>query len=99
MRIERGKIEGDVEIREDLELHGMIAGSATVKDGARLDLNGTVTGDLVVEEGATVILRGTVAGDVTNRGGELAIYGMIDGRLIRVAGTTEVDPDAVIHGS
>ncbi|HXQ25600.1 MAG TPA: hypothetical protein VN822_04255 [Candidatus Acidoferrales bacterium] len=76
----------------------MITGSATVVKGAAFELGGMICRDLVVEEGAVVHLHGMVLGNVTNNGGQLEIFGMIRGRLLKRSGTTHVDAKAVIAG-
>jgi hypothetical protein len=98
MKIEHRKLEGDVRIVDDLDLHGMITGSATVAPGRQLELHGVVCEDLILEEGSTVNLYGTVSGSVYNRGGQLNVYGVITGPLQRVAGRNVIDPDAIIRG-
>jgi len=40
-----------------------------------------------------------VVGDVRNEGGQVAVSGMIIGRLTTTAGETSVDPDAVIKSA
>jgi hypothetical protein len=39
VNIESGQIDGDFEVTEDLQLHGMIGGSAIVKNGALLQVH------------------------------------------------------------
>ena len=77
MRIEEGKIEGDITVDGDFVLNGMVTGNITVVSGGKLELNGTCGGDLTLEEGTTVYLRGKVAGDIHNNGGNLEIDGVI----------------------
>ena len=75
---------------------GVIEGDVTVADGTRLCLNGMVTGNLTIEPGATCELRGTVVGSVINTGGNLQVFGLIQGSLVRQSGHTVVDSRANI---
>lgn len=96
MNIESGKIDGDYEVTEDLQLRGMITGSAIVKSGALLQLHGTVVKDVIVEQGGTAIINGTVSGNVINRGGSIEIYGVVYGS---VNGPASIDANAVVKGT
>jgi hypothetical protein len=95
-RTERGTIEGDLELSEHLELHGIINGDAIVCAGGRIDLHGMVCGDLTFETGSCGTIDGTVRGDLTNRGGVVVIRGVVDGELRELSGRTVVDADAII---
>jgi cytoskeletal protein CcmA (bactofilin family) len=97
MRVERGIIEGDLEVEDDLSLPGMVTGNVTVLDGGTLELNGTCGKNLILEDGATAFLNGTVNGSVYNRGGKLEVCGIIYGSLHKEAGETFVDRNAVIQ--
>jgi hypothetical protein len=57
MRIFHTKIEGDLQVNEDLVLHGMVTGSIVVLAGGVLTLEGMCNGDITVEETAKAILR------------------------------------------
>lgn len=74
----------------------MVYGNVEVLEGIALDLGGTVTGNLIIAKGGVCKLDGMVSGDVLNRGGVLRIRGTIKGTLVREAGSTEIDPQAVI---
>lgn len=99
LKVEYGKIEGDLEVSEEFRLHGMVTGTITVLTGGLLELHGMCVGDLLLAEGSTVVLNGMVMGDVTNDGGDLSIFGMIEGGLNRLGGTTSIDQKAVIKGT
>jgi cytoskeletal protein CcmA (bactofilin family) len=75
---------------------GVIEGDVTVEPGTRLCLNGMITGNLTIEPDANCELRGTVVGSVINAGGELQVYGRIQGSLVRQGGRTVVDSRANI---
>lgn len=98
MRSIHSKIEGDVISSDDLALHGMVAGSAGIAAGVMLMLHGMVTGDLILEAGSFCELRGMVTGNVRNKGGELFVYGTVKGAVLTLAGSTVIDPKAVIDG-
>jgi hypothetical protein len=94
-RTEYGKLLEPQNVRDHLILYGVATEGVTVYAGGSLDLYGTVVGALVVQEGASARVYGTVIGDVRNEGGKVAVWGTV-GRLIRSAGETSVDPQAVI---
>ena len=98
MRVEQGKLEGNQKVSGEVELLGMIVGDACIVAGGILHLKGMVVGNLVVEEGGSVVLRGMVTGDTTNSGGQLDIYGTIQGVLRDSSGETIVRDGAVIRG-
>ena len=57
MNIESGKIEGDFEVAEDLQLRGMITGNAIVRNGILLQLYGSVAKDLIIEKGGKAVIK------------------------------------------
>lgn len=95
---ETGNIQRDLLVSSDYLLQGMVAGSVTVVNGGYLELYGMVSQDLILERGGIVTLHGMVKGDVYNRGGDLEVYGTIDGALHDESGVTFIDPDALIGG-
>lgn len=97
MRTVHDMISGDVEIVDELRLHGMITGTATVRAGGRLQLHGMVMGDLNVDDGGVVLAYGMVCGRLTNRGGQVDLYGTV-GSLVDEGGRTTVYPGAVADG-
>jgi cytoskeletal protein CcmA (bactofilin family) len=98
LRTERGQIEGDVYLTDELVLHGMVVGDLTVAATAVLHLHGMCTGNLVVERGGRAEVPGMVVKDVVNRGGDVDISGMVNGSVREEAGRTFVRPGAVISG-
>jgi cytoskeletal protein CcmA (bactofilin family) len=96
VQIENGKIEGDVAVKGDFQLNGMITGGVSVKRGGRFYLNGMVVGGLTVEEGGHAEVRGMVNGDATNVGGTLEVYGMVRGAVRGPSASTFVDSNAVV---
>jgi hypothetical protein len=93
------KTEGDVDVSEDTEIRGVVAGAVSVRPNVSLQLFGMVGGGLTLEKGGRVELRGTVLGDIVNHGGVLEVYGMVNGDIITSeSGKTTIDKDAVVHG-
>ncbi len=97
MRSERGKIDGDWSVNDDVELHGMVTGAITVDDGGFIRLYGMCCGDFIVHAGGRAAVHGMVKGDVINRGGDVVIYGMVDGVVHEDSGKTTIDATAIIH--
>ena len=98
MRVEKGKIDGDTRISDDVVLQGMITGNTVVENGGKLILSGMICQNLILEKGSMVELHGMVCRNVFNRGGNLRVYGMILESLRTESGTTFIDPKAVIKG-
>lgn len=98
MRVENRKMDGDMKIGDELTLNGSVSGTATVTTGGYLILNGVVGQDLVLEKDSKVELFGTVTGNIYNRGGELAIHGILEGALYKNAGTIVIYPESKIKG-
>ena len=98
MQTEHGKIVGNLDVENELEMHGMITGDAIVRAGGILHLHGMVCGNLIVEEGGVAYLHGSVTDNALNRGGILKIYGMVNGYLDQSLGTTLLDPKAMVDG-
>lgn len=99
MRIEHKKIFDDIEIQDEIMLHGIIAGNVSVKNGGILYLHGMVTKNLLVQDGGKVFLHGMVSGDITNQGGLLEVYGTILGKLHDISGLTYIDSNANFNKS
>jgi len=94
----RENIEGDTWLEQDVELHGIILGSVIVPAGRLFHVCGAVSGSVHLEARARVFLYGYVGGDVVNNGGCLELYGVVNGRVIRQAGTTRIDRQALVYG-
>ncbi|EIZ0312397.1 hypothetical protein MNO15_004664 [Vibrio parahaemolyticus] len=82
MQVEHGKIEGDVEITGEFQMHGMFTGNVVVKAGGSLMLHGMATKSVTLESGSFVNVFGIVSGDVTNNGGRLQVSGIVTGKVI-----------------
>lgn len=92
-----GKHEGDLMLSSDVVIRGMVCGNLIVPSGVKAQVPGMVTKRITVESGGVLILRGMASGGVTNNGGYIEIYGMVNGGLIEISGTTKVDPEAHIN--
>ncbi|EIK94015.1 hypothetical protein PMM47T1_24014 [Pseudomonas sp. M47T1] len=95
MKMENGKIVGDIQIAEDFQLNGTVTGSVTVSPNAHFQLQGMVLKNLVIEAGGSAEINGTVQGYVTNSG-SLVVRGVIKGLLSTLSGTTETTASARI---
>lgn len=71
MKIEMGKLEGDLVVgeNEELEIRGMVTGHVRLSPRATLVLRGLIGGTLVVGTDATAKVFGTVGHSVFNAGG------------------------------
>ena len=96
MKVIRDKVEGNIVLSEDTQLHGMIVGSVMVSKDSVLQLHGMIIGSLTLREESTVYLHGTVIGDVINEGGHLQVFGTVKGKVVRKDGETIVDSKAMV---
>ncbi len=92
--INQHSAEEPVEIAEETNFAGTLDGDVIVSSGGALYLFGTISRDLTVQPGGKAMIFGTVMGDAWNWGGTLEIYGTIQGRLNRQAGTTLMGRDS-----
>ena len=97
MKTIEGKIEGGFAFEEDSRLRGIIVGDCTVLPHVAVELNGIIVGKLTLQPSSTAVLHGIVNGDIHNEGGNLSIFGVVNGRVLRHGGVTEVDPAAIIR--
>lgn len=97
MKVEHGKIEGDLRLDYDLFLRGKVTGNITIVKGGNLVLLGMCEKNIIVEAGAEAYLHGTVVGNVLNQGGYLEVYGTTGGHVDTTEdGTTFIDPNAIV---
>ena len=97
MKVIRDKIEGDIVIKEDTQVNGVIVGVTTVSENTLLQLNGVIVGDLILKEDSKVFLNGIVNGDVVNKGGYLEIFGIVNGKVVRKKGKITIDSQAKVR--
>ena len=93
-----GNIQGDQVLSKDTSLSGIITGDVIVLSGVNFNIKGMMNGNLEMQSNSIVINSGTVSGDITNNGGNLQIYGIVNGDVIRKGGSTYIDPKAIISG-
>lgn len=79
MKTENGKIEGDVQVTDALQMNGMFTGNVEVLAGGHLILNGTACKSVTSKLGSILEINGTVAGDVVDEGGKIFIRGVVLG--------------------
>lgn len=92
--VERGKIEHDLVLEDDLQLYGMATRSVTVPTGTRFDLYGTA--QRVIIDGGACFIYGTVTRDVTFLDGSLVVAGVISGTLDDRPGTAVIESGAIV---
>src|SRR3954452_22023124 len=99
MNTYHGRMQGPVDLKDDIAFYGRLDGNASVARGGKLQLHGIVTGDLTIEPDALVELRGRVHGSVTNKG-RWMIYGQVRGGVTDagVGQTTSMWAGAVVAG-
>ncbi|PSC06546.1 hypothetical protein SLNSH_01660 [Alsobacter soli] len=86
-------------VDSDVELHGHIQGGLVVASGAYLKLCGTASCDLTVLAGGRAEIHGWVAGNVCNMGGNVTIFGSVDGvRNERPGAVTRLARGASVGG-
>ena len=83
-----------LKITKEANFAGMVERDIIVCAGGTLSLFGTLSKDLTVQPGGKAMVFGTVIGDVWNWGGDLEIYGTVQGRLVRQAGKTLMGRDS-----
>src|SRR5262245_27020803 len=98
MKLEHGKLDGNVRVVDELALYGMVTGDVTVAPNATLHLHGMACRNLTLEPESHVDLHGMVTGNVMNGGGHLRVYGTVNGQLTHHSGVTKIHSNAVIHG-
>lgn len=97
MRTLKEVFKRDLTVSEDLRIDGVVLGNVTVRSGCTLDLDGVCWGNLDVDAGGSASVSGFVKGTVTNSGGRIDVSGVIWGKLRELAGTTDVEPGAIVR--
>jgi hypothetical protein len=96
MNSEHGKIKGDVFVDDTLDLHGMIAGNVVAGKGSYLILHGMICETLTLETGSVVVVHGMVCKDIINNGGDLKVFGMVNGIIYNHNGELYLDRQAIV---
>src|SRR2546425_9071021 len=77
---------------------GLVRGDLFVRDNSICDVTGMVSGNLLAERTGKAILHGLVTKAAKSAGGDLEIYGMVQGDVINEGGRLFVDKGAVVRG-
>lgn len=83
MKFENGKIDGDIQIAEPIEMHGMFTGNVTVVPGGFLKLHGMACKSVTCKGGGKLVVHGTISGDLIDAGGDIEVRGMVRGQRFR----------------
>ncbi|HDR6256900.1 TPA: hypothetical protein QCU36_002592 [Bacillus cereus] len=97
MIIKKEFVERDWMVDEDTEFEGMTTKSIIVDNNVKFIMRGIVSGNLFISKGAEVEIHGIVKGDVGNEGGNLKVYGTINGSLILEKGNCFIDKKASVN--
>ena len=98
MKIESGKIEGNLVVDEPFELQGMVTGVTTVTANGSLKLQGMCCDDLVIQKGGVAMIMGTVDGNLVNEG-TVELRGVIRGNVHSRSGHFQRSPSSVVRGT
>jgi len=105
VRIFRGgvldeRFEGSVVVigPRSTTMTGLVRGDLFVRDNSVCDVTGMVSGNLLAERTGKAILHGLVTKAAKAAGGDLEIYGMVQGDVVNEGGRLFVDKGAVVRG-
>lgn len=98
MQTIRGTIDTPLSVSSSLAIHGLVYGPICIESSGSLVLHGMCESDVVVEAGGKAELWGVIKGNVINRGGDVHVFGIVDGWIARIAGSTAVSNDSLIRG-
>ena len=105
VRIFRGgvldeRFEGSVVVigPRSTTMTGLVRGDLFVRDNSVCDVTGMVSGNLLAERTGKALLHGLVTKAAKSAGGDLEIYGMVQGDVINEGGRLFVDKGAVVRG-
>lgn len=77
---------------------GLVRGDLFVRDNSVCDVTGMVSGNLLAERTGKAVLHGLVTKAAKAAGGDLEIYGMVQGDVVNEGGRVYVDKGAVVRG-
>lgn len=77
---------------------GLVRGDLFVRDNSVCDVTGMVSGVLLAERTGKAVLHGLVTKAAKAAGGDLEIYGMVQGDVVNEGGRLFVDKGAVVKG-
>jgi hypothetical protein len=77
---------------------GLVRGDLFVRDNSVCDVTGMVSGNLLAERTGKAVLHGLVTKAAKAAGGDMEIYGMVQGDVLNEGGRLFVDKGAVVRG-
>ncbi len=77
---------------------GLVRGDLFVRDNSVCDVTGMVSGNLLAERTGKALLHGLVTKAAKAAGGDLEVYGMVQGDVVNEGGRLFVDKGAVVRG-
>ena len=77
---------------------GLVRGDLFVRDNSVCDVTGMVSGNLLAERTGKAVLHGLVTKAAKSAGGDLEVYGMVQGDVLNEGGRLFVDKGAVVRG-
>jgi hypothetical protein len=77
---------------------GLVRGDLFVRDSSVCDVTGMVSGNLLAERTGKAVLRGLVTKAAKAAGGDLEVYGLVQGDVVNEGGRLYVDKGAVVRG-
>jgi predicted acyltransferase (DUF342 family) len=92
----KDRVSGEMLVREDTQVQGIINGRVYVEKGAHLFHYGMINGTVTVDKGSEAQIFGFVKGDVINNGGSLKVFGTVNGAVRTDSGETKIDKGAFI---
>jgi len=97
MQVVHGRLDAPLFVDSTLEVCGTAAGPLRVGPTGVLVLRGVCEGDVVLDVHARAEIWGIVRGNLINRGGELCVFGIVEGYVQRTSGKTAVSADSIVR--
>jgi len=105
VRIFRGgvldeRFEGSVVVigPRPTQMTGLVRGDLFVRDNSVCEVTGMVSGNLLAERSGKAVLRGLVTKACKSTGGDLEVYGLVQGDVVNEGGRVYVDKGAAVRG-
>ena len=80
------------------QMTGLVRGDLFVRDNSVCEVTGMVSGNLLAERTGKAVLRGLVTKACKATGGDLEVYGLVQGDVVNEGGRIYVDKGAVVRG-
>ena len=77
---------------------GLVRGDLFVRDNSVCEVTGMVSGNLLAERTGKAVLKGLVTKSCKAVGGDLEVYGLVQGDVVNEGGRVFVDKGAVVKG-